>query len=165
VRQFIDVGSQDEHIACNACRHRFLLPPLNESRTSELRVSYRLDGLMARGMDQDVLPPLLALRWALRFVASPPLGAFWPGLELVHAGTVVAEVDVVVSDRSRLLFIEAKHNAGSVDLRQLHRLVDVAQIASAAVVVAAATGNYADTVAEFAERNAVQLVEQAELAA
>jgi hypothetical protein len=116
-------------------------------------------------MDQDVLPPLLALRWALRFVANPPDGAFWPGLELRRGDALVGEIDVVVSDRRQLLFIEAKHNAASTDLRQLERIVEIARTASASFVVAAATGAFSDEIGTWAAENDVRLVDGGELSA
>ena len=115
---------------------------------------------MARAMDQDVLAPLLAVRWALRRVSNPPEGGLWPGLELLRQDQVVAEIDVVASDRGQLIFIEAKRSAGSASVRQLGRLVALARQVGASAACAAMNDTFSDAVRRFAERADLLLLER-----
>jgi hypothetical protein len=63
----------------------------------EPAVSYRLDGLMARVMDQDLLPVLLTLRALMPPDEGRDLYYAWPGLEFEREDEIV-EVDLLTSD-------------------------------------------------------------------
>jgi hypothetical protein len=54
---FVALDQLDETISCFACRREFVLPTSRSAQ--ELPLRYQLDGLMARVMDQDVIPVLL----------------------------------------------------------------------------------------------------------
>ena len=45
--------------------------------------AYRLDGLVARAMGQDIVPVLLTLRYFLNRRESSGGGHWWPGLDLL----------------------------------------------------------------------------------
>lgn len=163
MRQFIALREQDELISCRACRIEFTLPVLAEDGVRERPVAYRLDGLVARSMDQDVLAPLLALRWTLRRVANPPEGAFWPGLELVRGDQAVAEIDVDASDRGQVLLVEAKRSAATFEMRQLARLHELPGDVGGTAVCAALDGEFSKRLVVYAEKHGVELLDRSAL--
>jgi hypothetical protein len=71
-------------VTCRACREQYVLPIAEPNGRREQAVAYRLDGLMARVMDQGLLPVTLTLR-----ALGPPdevrdLFFGRPGLEFVR---------------------------------------------------------------------------------
>jgi hypothetical protein len=84
---------------------------------------YRLDGLMARAMSQDILPVLFTLR---AFATSRPAAdafAAWPGLLFkAHDGSGQTEVDLVVSFGRTVFCCEVKETASTLKGKQLNNL-------------------------------------------
>jgi hypothetical protein len=138
---FVSLGELDERIRCRACRESYVLPVVDSSGRREPATTYRLDGLMARAMDQDLLPVLLTLR-AMR----PPPGASelffaWPGLEF-RQGEAVVETDLLTSDGDRVWIGEVKNNAASLADQQVDRLLELAHGTRARPVIAGLEGQF-----------------------
>lgn len=147
----LNLAEQDERLRCRACGDLFVRPVSDTSGLREPEMLYRLDGLMARAMDQDVLPVLLTLR-ALR---PPPDSAAlffaWPGAELAADGADPVDVDLVVSDGTTVWCYEVKNNASawvrsssagssSWQPRSVHDRVSLLRDAALAEQVRAANG-------------------------
>jgi hypothetical protein len=112
--EFWTLRELDEEMRCRACRIAFPLPATQNG--TETPISYRLDGLVARAMDQDLVPVLLTLRYLLR---SPEVGMtpqWWPGLDLYErdASTNSFEIDLLVADSGSLWVCEVKASASAL---------------------------------------------------
>lgn len=72
----MDLSDLSERVPCRACGSEVFVPVVGPTGVPEAEMHYRLDGLAARVMDQDVLPVLLALP------AFRVQGLFfcWPGV-------------------------------------------------------------------------------------
>ena len=144
-RMLLALSELDERVRCRACGESFLLPVT--SGAAEPEVSYQLDGLMARAMDQDVLPALLTLR----AVKPPPnhAGLFfaWPGVEVADAGKPT-DIDLLVSDGSTVHCFEVKQTGSSLEDAQLRGLLEVAQRLKARPGIAALDGEFDAALAE-----------------
>jgi hypothetical protein len=155
----LDLAEQDEKVRCRACNQVFILPVVDESGQRGPELRYRLDGLMARAMDQDVLPVLLTMR-ALR---PPPeqssLFFAWPGVELARDGAPPVDVDLLVSDGRTVWCFEVKNNATGLKRSQLRRLIRVAADIGARPGIAAVEGVFAgELVAEVEQATGRVLV-------
>jgi hypothetical protein len=85
--EFRRLDELDEHIRCGSCRESFLLPLTVAESSQEPPTEFQLDGLMARVIDQDVLPVLLALRRLQRTFGSGEQPTYaCPGVEFDVAG-------------------------------------------------------------------------------
>ena len=142
-RTLLDLAEQDERVRCRACGATFVLPVVDQSGEDEPALLYRLDGVMARAMDQDLLPAVLALR-ALRPPAPQPNLFFaWPGVLLARDGGRPVDVDLLISDGRTVWFYEVKNNAGGLEKQQLQRLIRLASEAGARPGLAALEGSFA----------------------
>ena len=130
----LDLTELDERVHCRACRTDFALP-VTDSGGDEPSMHYRLDGLTARAMDQDVLPVRPTLR-AVHPGTGQPFFA-WLGVEFTADGGTV-DVDLLVSDASRVWCYEVKHAASGLGRRQLDSLLDLSSRLGAAPGIAAA---------------------------
>lgn len=153
-RMYLELSDLDEVVRCRACGQEVVLPVVDESGAKEPDTFYRLDGLMARIMDQDTLPVLLTLR-----ATRPPAGGSelffaWPGVEVSKADRPKFDIDLVVSHgtnaegASNVWCIEVKKTATSLGDKQLSRLLEVAAELEARPGIAAMKGEFP---AEFAE--------------
>ncbi len=133
------LAEQDEHVTCTACRARFALPVTEPGGQQERAVVYQLDGLMARTMDQDLLPVLLTLRRLRKHAADGTIRAAWPGIELTGADGA-NEVDLVASDGRAVWLAECKMSAGGLTADQLDRLLELASRCGARPVFGALDG-------------------------
>jgi Archaeal holliday junction resolvase (hjc) len=102
----------------------------------EPAVSYRLDGLMARVMDQDLLPVLLTLRALMPPDEGRDLYYAWPGLEFEREDEIV-EVDLLTSDGENVVAAEVKSRATGLDRQQLDRLLTFCEAMGAKPCIAA----------------------------
>jgi hypothetical protein len=146
----LDLGDQDEQVECRACRQAFVLPVVDESGRREPELMYRLDGLMARAMDQDVLPVLLALRALRPERGLTELFFAWPGVKFTREGTTV-DIDLLVSNGETAWCVEAKNNATGLGEAQLHKVMDVAKRLGALPGIAAVEGSFDPALAEKVE--------------
>jgi hypothetical protein len=143
----LDLADQDERVQCRACRHVFVLPVVDDSGTRAPELMYRLDGLMARAMDQDVLPVLLTLR-ALRPEGGPTELFFaWPGVEFTRDESKV-DIDLLVSNGQTVWCIEAKNNATGLGEPQLRKVMGVAERLGALPGIAAVDGRFDPALAD-----------------
>ncbi len=138
----LDLRQLDERVRCRACGHRFVLPVVDESGEREPEHLYRLDGLMARVMDQDVLPVLLTLRAVRPAPEQPALFFAWPGVELQHGEGPKVDVDLLVSDGNTVWCYEVKNNATGLARTQVTRLLAIAAAAGARPGIAALEGEF-----------------------
>jgi hypothetical protein len=144
---FVALDDLQETLRCRACREDYLLPVADESGRREPAVTHRLDGLMARVVDQDLLPVLLALRALLPPDATRDLFFAWPGVEFEGNGSVL-EVDVLTSDGENVLATEVKGNAAALEREQLDDLLAFCEAVGASPCIAALDGTFAP---EFVE--------------
>jgi hypothetical protein len=139
-RTVFGLGELDERLVCHACGREFPLPTRGPGGREEHSFVYRLDGLAARAMDQDLLPVLLALRTAARTFAAPRFYA-WPGVEFSGPGGTI-DVDLLCSNGEDVWAFEVKDNAASLKDDQLARLLDLADRLSARPALAGLRNNF-----------------------
>ncbi|MHB8696187.1 MAG: hypothetical protein ACYDHH_33665, partial [Solirubrobacteraceae bacterium] len=144
----LDLVEQDEFVRCRACGERFVLPVVDESGQHEPQLRYRLDGLMARAVDQDVLPVLLTLRAARPPVDHPDLFFAWPGVEVTKDGAAPVDIDLLISNGNIVWAFEVKQNATGLKAPQLRRLMEAAAALGARPGIAAAEGEFAPELVE-----------------
>jgi DNA-directed RNA polymerase subunit RPC12/RpoP len=130
----------DERVECPACGHRFALPVSTPDGRREPGVVYRLDGLMARIMDQNLLPVLLALRSARAQLAAPHFFA-WPGVLFEPEQT---DVDLLCSNGESVFCFEVKDNAASLSDDQLADLIALSERLGAQPSIAGLRGSFSD---------------------
>jgi len=159
--QFRPLAMLSEEIACAACRAVFLLP-VSDGRGNEPPISYQLDGLMSRVMDQDLLPVLLALRALFPRAASPLVAAYWPGIELRGEG-FVREVDLLLAIEGGITIVECKRRAEATTVEDATRSAEVAERLAAQAVLAALDGEFSEAVATYASDHDVRLLTHADL--
>jgi hypothetical protein len=152
-RTYLDLSELNERVRCRACAQESMLPVVDESGKKEPDFFYRLDGLMARIMDQDILPVLLAVR-ALRPPAETgELFFAWPGVEVSKGDRPKCDIDLVVShgtnvnSTSNVWCIEVKKTAASLGGKQLARLLEVATELEARPGIAAMQGEFPEELA------------------
>jgi hypothetical protein len=152
------IGELDERITCDACRQEFPLPAIEGG--SEAPFAYRLDGLVARAMDQDLVPVLLTLR---HLMTRPGTGAhvlWWPGLDLYEHGSDQAdyEIDLLVAHEGRLDACEVKKDANAMTHDEAVAVADLAERLIARPVLAAPTGSWRDEVVELSGERGIELL-------
>jgi DNA-binding MarR family transcriptional regulator len=140
----VALAEQDETIACRACRHEFLLPVLDPGEDAESAVVYRLDGLMARAVDQDLTPALLALHALGPAPGQRPLRAAWLGLDF-RGGAWPGERDALISDGAEVWVGECQLRAAGLPSEQLKGLLGFAAARCARPFLAALEGEFTDT--------------------
>ena len=101
---------------------------------------YRLDGLVARAMDQDVVPVLLAIRVFTRTFGSP---FCWPGVVFEGPHQKAFDVDVLAYNGSVLHACECKRTAGGLTDGQLADLLAFCERMGARPAIAALEGTFA----------------------
>jgi hypothetical protein len=146
--QLLDLSAQDERVRCRACGELFVMPVVDESGRREPELFYRLDGLMARVMDQDILPVLLTLRAVRPPPESSDLFFAWPGVEVKKGEDPEVDIDLLVSNGSAVWAFEVKQNATGLKAPQLRRLMETAAALGARPGIAAAEGEFAPELVE-----------------
>jgi hypothetical protein len=139
----------DDRITCRACRHEFALPAVENG--AEAATAYRLDGLVGRAMDQDILPVLLALRYLLRRPEATNHAYWWPGLNLYASDSRIPdeEIDLLIADHGTVIACEIKKDAGSLSADDAIAHIELATRLRAEAVFAAPTGNWRAEVTEL----------------
>jgi hypothetical protein len=132
----------DDRITCRACRQEFALPAVENG--AEAATAYRLDGLVGRAMDQDILPVLLTLRYLLRRPEASNYAYWWPGLNLYanDSPTPDAEIDLLIADAGTLIACEVKKDAASLSADDAIAHIDLAGRLRAEPVFAASAGDW-----------------------
>lgn len=142
-KTLLDLADQAEVVPCQACAATFPLPMVDASGTKEPETVYRLDGLMARVMSQDILPVLLALR---AFGALSPASesfAAWPGLLFErHTDRRQTETDLVVSFGGTVFCCEVKKTARTLKEEQFSELLELCAELQARPALAALNGEF-----------------------
>lgn len=151
-----------EQVRCDACRASFTLPVATTDGRREPQIEYRLDGLTARAMDQDLLPVLLALR-AARHLFRGHLFNAWPGLELA-AGGEATDVDLLAYG-PWLLCCEVKLHAGSLGESQFQKLLRLCDRIGARPGLAALDGSFDEEFLREVQQREGQVFERAQLLA
>ena len=98
--------------------------------------------MMARIMDQDILPVLLTLRALRPHPRRADLFFAWPGVELQLDSATHFEVDLLVSDGRVAWCYEVKNNATGLKLEQLRRLLETSSKLDARPGIAALEGEF-----------------------
>ncbi|MEA2496533.1 MAG: hypothetical protein QOJ29_4444, partial [Thermoleophilaceae bacterium] len=155
-KQVLDLIDLDETVRCRACRTIYALPVTEANGAREPTLTYRLDGLMARVMDQDVLHVLLALR-ALRRLCVDQLVFAWPGVEFATSGSNV-DVDVLLYNQDVVYCCEVKLNAAGLQRKQLDKQLALCDALGARPALAALNGQFdADLEAKVLDRSGLVL--------
>jgi hypothetical protein len=162
-RMLLDLGEQDERVRCRACGELFAMPVADASGRNEPALLYRLDGLMARAMDQDLLPVVLALRALRPAPDQPNLFFAWPGVLLAHEGRKPVDVDLLISDGRAVWCYEIKNNANGLHQRQLGQLTRLAADIGARPGIAALEGSFAPELTAQVTNSAGRVLERNEL--
>lgn len=92
-----------ERLVCSGCSHTFLLPV--KQGNSEIQWQYRLNTLVNRAVDQDVLPGILAFHYASKDL-QPALVGF--GLEVLQSDKVITDFDFLFIADEKLYGGECK---------------------------------------------------------
>lgn len=137
--EFLRLDELAEQVRCRSCRTTFVLPVTDASGDLEPGLSYRVDGLMGRVMDQDVLPVLLAYRHVRRSLRSGQNVAGWLGVEFAKDGFAV-DVDLLAYNGQHIYCIECKRNASTLTDAQLKRVVEFADAVGAIPGIASLAG-------------------------
>src|SRR5439155_15658785 len=122
---FYPLAEIGERVLCHACQTDFLLAV--RLGDDEPRLAYQLDPLMARAMDQNLLPVLLTLR----YLYSPSVaatGAFWPGLEIINADGTMQDCDILLAQEGNTIVCECKQNAAWLTVKQAEQTVTLAPL-------------------------------------
>lgn len=135
----------DERVTCRACGSERHLPASDPGGTREADMHYRLDGLVARCMDQDLLPVLLALRSLQRLEPHIEVKQVWPGI-LFRRGPDEQDVDLLISTGSQVTVFECKARAETLRVGGARSLVQIARELDAVPAVAALHGEFATPV-------------------
>jgi hypothetical protein len=138
---FFLLGELNEDLSCRGCRLTFGLPVVDRSGRNEQPLHYRLDGLMAQAMDQDLAPVLLLVR---RFAASNPRALYWPGLDLFRgeAREPEIELDLLHASKGEVLIGECKRRADALTTEEVERRVTLALELGARPMFAALDGKF-----------------------
>jgi hypothetical protein len=129
------------------------MPVVDTAGQHEPETLYRLDGLMARVMDQDVLPVLLTLR-----VMQPPsesgrLLFAWPGVGVRKPKGPPVGIDLLVSHGNNWVWaFEVKKNAARLEHEQLDKLITASGELHARPSIAALEGDFPDQFVEKVKR-------------
>lgn len=142
-----------EQLTCHACQLQFLLPVKcsTDRGSQEPPLTYQLDPLMARAMDQDLLPVLLTLRYLSTPQGSSISGAFWPGLEIFEPGQreeTKRDCDILLAQNGRVTVCECKKTAWNLSAKQAGQVTELAERLDADVVFAAVEGDFPPEVVE-----------------
>jgi hypothetical protein len=142
---FFPLRELDEELTCRGCRLVFGLPVVDRGERSEQPLHYRLDGLMAQAMDQDLSPSLLLVR---RLAAGNPRALYWPGLDLFRGGArdSEAELDLLLANGGQVLVGECKRRAEALTTEEVGRRAALSDELGARPVFAALDGGFAPEV-------------------
>lgn len=158
---FYPLADIAERVLCHACQTEFLLGV--RLGDDEPRLAYQLDPLMARAMDQNLLPVLLTLRH-LYSPAVAATGAFWPGLEIINADGSTQDCDILLAQEGNKIVCECKQNAAWLSLKQAEQTIDLAGFFDATTYFAALEGEFAEDIQTLArERGRIVLLTRSEL--
>ena len=145
---WLALGEMDERVRCRACGEEHPLAVADPGSTREAEMYYRLDGLIARCMDQDLLPVLLALRCIQRLEPAIAIQQAWPGLLLTRDGRET-EIDLLISTGQRVSIFECKLTAERLSVDEAERLVVTAVTLDAIPTVAGLTGEFSQSVRQI----------------
>ncbi len=157
---FYPLGEITERLVCHACQKRFLLSVA--AGPDEPRLSYQLDPLMARAMDQDLLPVLLTLRH-LYSPDGAASGAFWPGLELTRDDGKKQDCDVLLAQDGKVTVCECKLSAASLSVAQANATIALAEELGANTVFAAVEGDFNRDIVELTQLPTIRLLTRRDL--
>jgi hypothetical protein len=132
------------------------------SGPDEPRLAYQLDPLMARAMDQDLLPVLLTLRY-LYSPEGAAGGAFWLGLEITDAAGTTQDCDILLGQEGQVTVCECKKSAGALTRGQAERTIALADCLEANTIFAALDADFSDDVKEIAQPPRARLVTREQL--
>ena len=161
---FYTLADLDERIRCKACQESFLLNVYSGPNESPLR--YQLDPLMARVMDQDVLPVLLTLRRLHQGEQAPVADSFWPGLEVtsIKDPERKQDCDILMARDGNITLCECKLTAGGLTMSQAQATLTLAESLGARTVFAGLEGDFSAEICDLAVRApTLQLFRRADL--
>jgi hypothetical protein len=158
---FYPLSEVNERLSCHACQQQYLLGVT--AGPDEPRLAYQLDPLMARAMDQDLLPVLLALRH-LYSPEGGAAGASWPGLELVDvAEDTKQDCDILLAQDGNVTVCECKNSAAGMSIVQAEATLALAERLGARTIFAALDGDFLDEVRALGEEPELRLLTRANL--
>ncbi len=159
---FYALAEVRERVVCHACQTDFLLRVAMGDAT-EPKTAYQLDPLMARAMDQNLLPVLLTLR----YLYSPAVGvggAFWPGLEIVEADGTMQDCDILLAHEESVIVCECKQSAAGLSQAQAEKTHALSDLFGAVTYFSALEGGFAGEIEALArERGRIVLLTRADL--
>lgn len=159
---FYALAEVGERVVCHACHTEFLLR-VAMGDASEPRLAYQLDPLMARAMDQNLLPVLLTLRY-LYSPAVAASGAFWPGLEIVEADGAMQDCDILLAQEETVIVCECKQSAPGLSLAQAEKTLALAELFGAVTYLVALEGDFSKEIQALArEHGRIVLLARADL--
>ena len=158
-RDFWRLAELNDTVTCRACLQEFPLPAIEDGE--EPPTAYRLDGLIARAMGQDILPVLVTLRYFLNRPESRGGGHWWPGLDLYDGCSTDAdqEIDLLYAEAGIVWVCEVKRSASGLPIKQAEKLCSVASRLNATPVFSAPLGDWGPEIVELAEREGALLLD------
>lgn len=103
-RDWYPLETLREQLACGGCSHVFMLP-VEQPPGSEIRWQYRLNTLVNRAVDQDVLPAILALHYLTKDRIATCLAL---GIEIMQEKQSLTDLDFVFVSEQQLFGGECK---------------------------------------------------------
>jgi hypothetical protein len=100
------LGAVDNKVDCGGCSHNFSLP-IAEERDREIRWKYRLNSLINRAFDQDILPGIIA---AAKIHRDMLFSEIFFGLELLKDDMVLTDMDFVFVNKQKFYGGECKNS-------------------------------------------------------
>lgn len=135
----------DEHIHCRGCGKRYLLP-VRHADGKEAPIAYRVDPLTARVLERHVMPVLLTVAALRRRSMNLGFEHCWPGVLFSHDEEPITDVDVLLSNGSRVFAAECKLDARRLDGDQADKLLRLTERTGSTPVIAALAGAFDPTV-------------------
>ena len=93
-----------ERLRCIGCSHEFHLP-VKENSKQELQWRYRLNSLVNRAVDQDIIPAILAVH---QIAKNNSISCINFGLELLKSNELIAEFDFLCVKNRQVVGGECK---------------------------------------------------------
>ncbi|HEX3425156.1 MAG TPA: hypothetical protein VHT30_03430 [Acidimicrobiales bacterium] len=160
---FYPLGELDERVRCHACQQGFLVRVA--TGPDEPRLAYQLDPLMARALDQDLMPVFLTLRH-LYSAEGPGAAAFWPGIEISEIERVEEtkqDCDILLAQGGNVTVCECKLSAPGLSVAQAQATLSLAGRLGARTIFAALEGTFSEDVRSLGEPPDLQLLTRSQL--
>ncbi|MDA0245297.1 MAG: hypothetical protein OT477_17920 [Chloroflexi bacterium] len=148
------IGNLAEMLTCSGCTYDFILPV--EQNGSEISWQYRLNTLVNRAIDQDVLVPMLSVH---HLIKNKEVACIIVGLELKKDSKILGDLDFVYVHKQKLYAGECKSgneiSQKDADMASLALELGIAQF-----YFCTASNNFSDNSLKLIEQTRGKAVQQ-----